>query len=101
MRTTLPTLTDNLRPRWPNLEETKQKDGAAKFSYTKFYNRRYSTRPLPTLKNGDRVRVKTDKKKTWSDTGTIIETVAKRSYLVNTPQGTYRRNRRHLQVVPK
>ena len=68
LRTTLPTLKENLRPAWPNLEKVRK---IAKQSYERFYNRRYSTKLLPPLTCGDHVCLKIDREKTWATTDVV------------------------------
>jgi hypothetical protein len=69
----------------------------AKESYSRQYNRHHGARPLAPLLPGDVVKIKTDDKN-WSNQGVVTgQANTHRSYKVNTPSGTYRRNRRHLQ----
>ena len=71
--TSIPTPTDNLRPSWPYLET------------------------LPDLLPGERVRLP-DKKVE----GTVVDKAGPPcSYTVETPKGQLRRNRRHLNGLPK
>uniref|UniRef100_A0A1A7XP55 Gypsy retrotransposon integrase-like protein 1 n=1 Tax=Iconisemion striatum TaxID=60296 RepID=A0A1A7XP55_9TELE len=101
IRTTLPVLTECLKPLWPDLEVVKLQDAKAKRSYEKYYNRRYSTRPLPPLSTGDKVRVKLDEEKTWTTTATVQhQETTPRSHVLKTEHGaTPRRNRRHIRLV--
>ncbi|MGH0127348.1 UNVERIFIED_CONTAM: hypothetical protein FKN15_039378 [Acipenser sinensis] len=103
IRTTVPTLKQNLIPEWPDLNVVRQNDTKAKQSYEKYYNRKHSTRPLPQLSIGDRVRVKTDGEREWKTTGIVRgRCTTPRSYIVQTERGdTPRRNRRHIQLVNK
>ena len=64
-----------------------------------FYDRHHSVKLLPELNQGDMVHINTDKEKLRSDPGTIRQSVNNRSYIVETPTGSYRRNRRHLQRI--
>ena len=100
IRTTLPTLEKNLRPKWPNRKTVEQKDAGEKAKQAFYYNRRHSARPLPPLQPGDAVLAKLDQEKTWVTPAVISsESVTPRSYLINTSQGVLlRRNRRHLQA---
>ena len=103
LRTTLPTLKENLRPAWPDLEKVREYDRQAKQSYEKFYNRRFSTKPLPPLSCGDQVRLKIDGEKTWKTTAVVQhEEAAPRSFTLQTDRGdTPRRNRRCIQLVDR
>ena len=52
-------------------------------------------RPLPRLKEGQRVMTKLDNENLWRDTG-----IVKSFYPdLRTPRGTIRRNRRHVKVA--
>ena len=62
------------------------------------YNDRNDVRKLHPLGVGDRVRIKTDKEKYWSDSSVVKSAdYNARSYIVQTPHGLLRRNRRHIQ----
>ena len=102
LRTTLPTLQDNLKPKWPNADVIKQADAAAKQKQAYYYNRRNGVRILPPLSPGDTVLTKLDGQKQWR-TPAVVHSVfpTPRSYVVETDQGVlYRRNRRHLLATP-
>ncbi|XP_062849175.1 uncharacterized protein K02A2.6-like [Trichomycterus rosablanca] len=101
IRTTLPVLKERLQPMWPNLETVRANDAKAKLSYEKYYNRMYSTQPLPPLTIGDKVRLKIDGEKAWTTTATVQRReTAPRSFTLETERGdTPRRNRRHIQLV--
>ena len=100
IRTTLPTLEKNLRPKWPNGKTVERKDAGEKAKQAFYYNRRHGARPLPPLRPGDAVLVKLDQEKAWVTPAVISkESVTPRSYIINTPQGAeLRRNRRHLRA---
>lgn len=100
IRTTLPTLEKNLRPKWPNRKTVEQKDAGEKEKQAFYYNRRHGARPLPPLRPGDAVFTKLDQDKAWVTPAVVSkESVTPRSYLINTPQGAVlRRNRRHLRA---
>lgn len=69
--TTVPKLNHPLRPAWPDLSIVKQNDAKAKRTYERTYNRRYSAKPLLAVDVGDRVCLKTDIDKEWSQTRVI------------------------------
>lgn len=100
IRTTLPTLEKNLRPKWPNKRTVKQKDAGEKAKQAFYYNRRHGARPLPPLQPGDTVLTKLDQEKAWVTPAVVSkECVTPRSYTINTSQGAVlRRNRRHLRA---
>ena len=52
------------------------------------------------LQPGDTVRLRTPDQKHWGGYGKILEKCGPRSYLIDTGNGVYRRNRRHILVVP-
>ena len=64
------------------------------------YNRRHGVQPLPELSPGDPVLVKMDGEKGWKLPGEVVRKCAPRSFLVLTPRGHLRRNRRHLKQIP-
>ena len=99
MRTTLPIASENLKPKWPDHDKVKVNDQQAKENNAYYHDR--GSRPLPPLRVGDTVRMKTSHDKTWSEPGTVIQQHdTPRSYIVSTPSGTYRRNRSHLLKIP-
>jgi transposase InsO family protein len=98
LRTRMPVLPVNLLPEMPDHSAIKEADKAAKAEYKRLYDRRHGVRSLPPLSPGQTVRVKNDAQKAWDKTGTVvIADPEKRTYVVNTPQGEIRRNRKHLQ----
>ena len=103
LRTTLPTLQDNLRPNWPDENKIRQADAAAKQNQAYYYNRRNGVRSLPPLNPGDSVLTKLDGQKQWTKPAVVYgSSTTPRSYIVETAQGErYRRNRRHLQALAK
>ena len=102
LRTTLPTLQKNIGPQEVNHNEARQKDHFAKTKYAYFYDKRYSTRSMDSLKSGDSVRVRDQNQKEWSGKATVLqEAETPRSYHIRYPDGrTFRRNRIHLQKIP-
>ncbi|KAL1254336.1 hypothetical protein QQF64_016565 [Cirrhinus molitorella] len=103
IRTTLPTLPTNLKPKWPNKSSIKERDKAAKEKQAYYFNRRYGVKDLPVLKPGDSVLLKLDDEAKWKGPGTVLaESVTPRSYTVfSETEGEKRRNRRHLQLLPE
>ena len=74
-------------------------DSKAKAAYKVRYDRHHRVRPLPPLEHGDPVLVRTEDK--WKKEGVIVAAdTGNRTYLVNTPTGVQRRNRKHLQKLP-
>ena len=53
------------------------------------------------MQPGDPVKIKMDNEKTWSKSGTIVDLQSSpRSFMVDTGNGIYRWNRRHLAKLP-
>ena len=100
IRTNLPSMQGPLRPKWPKREMVKKRDKVAKQNYKQCFDRKNTVRPLTPFHGGEKVRMKTDKEKTWEKQGLIKEASPDtRSYIVETPNGSYKRNRRHLKPV--
>ena len=96
LRTTVP-LTENQRvPKVPNLTEVRKRDERAKSRQKKNFDARRGARELPTLLPGEWVWVP-DRQ----ESGRVVEETAPRSYVVETPDGTFRRNRQHLITSPE
>ena len=98
LRTTLPTLPANLIPRGYDRSTVAIKDRTAKLSNKRAFDRRHGVRSLKELQPGDVVLQKLDNQKSWGDPAVVREQCAPRSYLVQTPKGNFRRNRRHLRL---
>ena len=98
IRSTLPQVRQQLIPGWNYMEEVQQADKCHKLCQKKNYDHRHKARELPPITCDTEVWVKS------GDTpvrGTIQDKLdTPRSYLVNTPTGTHRRNRYHLAPVP-
>ena len=99
LRTTLPTLPSTLTPRIVQYEEVRERDKTMKQRQKLHYDRRHGVQPLPELSPGDPVLIKTDGEKGWKLPGEVIRRCAPRSFLVQTPRGPRRRNRRHLKKI--
>ena len=96
LRTTLPVVPSSLRPRWTNLQQLRQKEQESKKRQQRDFNRRHRAHHLPWLNTGDHVWVSDTKER-----GTVLNAAhTPRSYLVETPSGVLRRNRRHLVNTP-
>ncbi|XP_056014988.1 uncharacterized protein K02A2.6-like [Ostrea edulis] len=100
IRTTVPIGSDQLEPGWPDLGKVREKDRQSKHRMRVNFNRMHGARILKPLYVGDRVRVKTDKEKSWDEAGIVTSAdYANRSYFVKTLSGDLRRNRKHLLHV--
>uniref|UniRef100_A0A671U8K1 Gypsy retrotransposon integrase-like protein 1 n=1 Tax=Sparus aurata TaxID=8175 RepID=A0A671U8K1_SPAAU len=105
IRTTLPTLEENLIPKWPSMTVVIDKDRKEKAKQAYYFNRRHGARPLPALRPGDVVLSKLDHERSWSSPAVVAgEGITPRSFVIRTQHGAeLRRNRRHLQsqLVPQ
>ena len=94
--TRVPTLPTLLCPSWPYLEQFREKDASLKTRQKKDFDRRHSAKTLPDLPPGERVWLPDQKAE-----GTVVERAGTpRSYIVETPNGQLRRNRRQLNLLP-
>ena len=91
LRTTVPTFPSQLDPAIPDRNTLRLREGKRKCADRMNYNRRHRTSNLKSLPPGKQVWV-TDARVT----GTVTNEVAARSYVVKVPNGSIRRNRRHL-----
>ena len=71
IRTTVPVLPKVLAPRWPNLTDVRWCDKKAKANMQRNYNTRHGVKTLHPVSVGDNVRIKTDKEKYWTQSGTV------------------------------
>ncbi len=92
LRTTLPTVPSELEPKWPDFDLLRKKDNELKAAQKANYDSHHGARHLTTLQEGDHVWLPD-----MQTEGTVTSPAATpRSYHVQTPRGTLRRNRRHL-----
>ncbi|UYV62131.1 hypothetical protein LAZ67_1007944 [Cordylochernes scorpioides] len=93
LRTTLPIAPENLNPKLVDSQTLKRKEGRRRKDMKSRYDRRCGATDMEELSEGDTVWI-TDMR-TWG----IVKQKAStpRSYLVDTPVGTLRRNRFHLR----
>lgn len=64
------------------------------------FNAAHGARALPTLQQGDTVRVKTYPAQRWSEPASVSKQIGPRSYIVERNGSYLRRNRQHLMSVP-
>ncbi|UYV62479.1 K02A2.6-like [Cordylochernes scorpioides] len=93
LRTTLPIAPENLNPKLVDSQTLKRKEGRRRKDMKSRYDRRCGATDMEELSEGDTVWI-TDMR-TWG----IVKKKAStpRSYMVDTPFGTLRRNRFHLR----
>ncbi|XP_062574010.1 uncharacterized protein K02A2.6-like [Saccostrea cucullata] len=100
IRTALPTLDKTLNPRWPDINTIRSHDEDTKERYRFYFDKHNAVRPLPSLKEGERVLVKLDNENLWKDTGVIKSfDPDQRTCVIETPRGNIRRNRRHVKFT--
>ncbi|XP_033730104.1 uncharacterized protein K02A2.6-like [Pecten maximus] len=98
IRTTLPENPNNLEPKWPDLTDFRAKEREHRVLQKQNFDRSQRAKERPPLRSGDMVWVSGPG---GGYSGTIREPVSDRSFLVNGPSGTVRRNRRHLMLEPE
>ena len=59
-RTTVPTLSRNLLPAWPDLSSVRETDEKMKTRYSNVYNKKHGAKLLSGLEAGQSVRFKND-----------------------------------------
>ena len=97
LRTTLPQVDEQLIPKWQYLDNFKHQEANFKFKQKRNYDRSHHAIPLPPIPDDTSVHITSG----TETTGRVIAPAdAPRSYMVVTPSGTVRRNRRHLNVMP-
>ena len=97
LRTKLPVVAENLQASIPNKQDLRKKVEVAKLNMRLNFDSHHTTKPLPVLQKGKKVWVP-DRR----ESGQVQDQISNhsRSYLVNTPSGTFRRNRVHLRKLP-
>ena len=96
LRTTVPTFHEQLKPKWPNIEEFCNRETQQKQNAKHDFDQRHRVLSNPALQPNDVVYVKD-----MDTSGTVTGTAdTPRSYQVQTPKGTLRRNRIHLSPLP-
>ncbi len=100
MRTTLPILPHNLRPKIASYKKLQKADKLYKSKTESYFNQTHGAKQLDELKPGDNVRIRT--KSGWSNVGEVMRKAGPpRSYIIRVDGAEYRRNRRHILHVPK
>ena len=98
LRSNIPVAAENLRPMWLNtktLNILDQKEQAYKSHMKENFDSRHAARNLPELERGGRVYIPD-----LQQEGVVKDAAATRSYNIETPHGTIRRNRKDLNVQP-
>lgn len=96
LRTTLPVTLSSLNPGWTDIAKLKEEEQRMRQRSRVNFNKRHRAQQLSTLTPGKHVWIKDTKEK-----GTVISQAdTPRSYVIDSPRGTLRRNRHHLVSTP-
>ena len=98
IRTSLPQTDKQLTPQWPYLEEFRKSDQALKMRQKKDFDRRHRVHKLPDIPDNTNVWVTSGETPIQGQVQSSAG--APRSYIVETPTGSVRRNRSQLRAVP-
>ncbi|KAL0166592.1 hypothetical protein M9458_038436, partial [Cirrhinus mrigala] len=97
LRTRVPVILSQLNPESTDLEKLKKIELTYRQKQKQNFDRRHKAHDMAYLRPGEHVWVKDT-----SERGTVVSTAGSpRSYLIETPRGTLRRNRFHLSPTPK
>ena len=96
LRTTVPVLPCRMKPVVVDSPRLRERDSELKEKQKEHYDSRHRAQDLPVLEKGDEVYIPQMK-----TSGTVQQECGERSLLVSTPKGQLRRNRRHLNAMPK
>ena len=96
LRTTLPMARQQRVPKVVNVPEFREKEKQGKERQCTDFNRHRGARELSPLQPGDEVWIP-DRQ----SNGQVVEEANPRSVIVATPEGTFRRNQRHLNRLPE
>jgi hypothetical protein len=99
LKTRLPVLAQKLIPQPHDPIVLRQNDSKAKERYKQNFDSQ-GVKALPPLKAGQPVLMKLDNEKRWGNPGVVVKS-DHHTVQVETPTGTFRRNRRHLQQIPE
>jgi len=95
LRSTIPTTKSQRQPQLIDPQVVKRKDEQNKARQKNNFDSRRGARKLPSLQPGDIVWLPDREVE-----GEVQQEVAPQSYLVESADGTYRRNRRHITQLP-
>ena len=101
LRTNLPILPDQLKPKWPYLKEFQMQDDRVKKNSKMNFDRQHKGQSLPQIPDDASVWITNEGHQPAP--GRVIEQAATpRSYIVATEdEGQVRRNRQHLNTIPE
>ena len=96
IRNSVPTFHTQLDPQWPDFGNLHARESMSKLRQEKVFNSRHKAKPLSPIGPGTEVFVKDLQR-----TGKVVKAASTpRSYEVETPTSTVRRNRAHLTPMP-
>ena len=95
LRTTVPIVSEKLKPSLPNYPSVQAKEKESRKKQKDNFDIQHRAQSLELLLPGDHVWIMDH----YCD-GTVVEQTAPRSYQISTPSGPLRRNRRHLIHCP-
>ena len=95
LRTTLPQTTKQLEPSLPITEKLREKERRIRDRIKRNFDKRHGVKNLKPLSPGDTVWIPEHEAG-----GTVVRESNTRSYVVQTDNGTFRRNRRDLILMP-
>ncbi|XP_012936958.1 uncharacterized protein K02A2.6 [Aplysia californica] len=95
--TTLPTLPSNLNQQVYDRAKIAARDAESKRKYKQAFDRRHGAQNLPELNPGQLVLQKLENDKEWRGPAVVKERCAPRSYIIQSGDRAYRRNRKHLK----
>ena len=99
LRNSLPVIPTEIVPKWPDFELVKKCDETDQMRQIDRYNHRHRAQALSELAKGTAVAIKDNH---WRSRGEVKNHAdTPRSYLVETPQRVFRRNRHMLVVLPE
>lgn len=99
VRSNIPLVKDQLVPDWNYLGAFRESNRSFKLTQKSNYDRRHRVRPLPEIPIDSEVWITSGDKPVRGAIVSVADTP--RSYIVQTPKGQVRRNREHLNVVPR
>ena len=96
LRNAIPTFHTVLNPSWPDMEKLCEREAKTKEKQRLNFNHRHNAAPLKALRPGIPVYIKD-----MGTTGTVTRAAeTPRSYMIETEEGTVRRNRSHVNPIP-
>jgi len=99
IRSNIPLLRDQLTPNWKYLARFREHNKAVKHHQKQSYDKSHGVHPLNPIPNNSDVWITSGDEPVRGTIGSTADTP--HSYIFETPSGQVRRNRQHLNVVPR